>query len=71
MAEATRLFGDGVVLLTTYAVIGLALGTVVRLGIWMADQWSAHQERKRRRAIRRAVTEADTMSLVDWARRAG
>jgi len=37
MAEVTKLFGDGIVFLTTYAVIGLALGTVVRLGIWMAE----------------------------------
>lgn len=70
MAEATRLFGDGIVFLTTYAVIGLALGTVVRLGIWMADLWIAHRDRQRRRAVRRAIAEADIVSLAEWARRA-
>ena len=47
MAEVTKLFGDGIVFLTTYAVIGLALGTAVRLGIWMADLWIAHRDRQR------------------------
>ena len=69
MAEVTKLFGDGIVFLTTYAVIGLALGTVVRLGIWVADLWTAHRARQRRRAVRRAIAEADTMNLAEWARR--
>ncbi len=64
------LVGDGLVMLCAGVIVGAGLCFAAEVAGRIDDAWAAHRARQRRRAVRRAMAEAETISLVDWARRA-
>lgn len=51
-------------------IAGVAFCLAMQALGWADDAWAAHRARRRRREVRRAVAAAQTMRLVEWARRA-
>ena len=62
--------GNGLLVWCLSVMAGVAFCLAMQALGWADDAWAAHRARQRRRAVRRAIAEADTMGLVDWARRA-